>query len=387
MSGLYRQLRPVSLSFRDVDLESQYQAASLPRLRWHARLATIVGLLVYGLFGVLDPFYVPGELQPLVWGIRMASLGAGLFSLACTWAPWAERHAHLILSAASLVAAASTLTIFWHLPPRALEHYYATLLLLSVFTFDFVGLRFSFALVCNLLVMLAYNVLFVYMQERPIEVWLSHNLQLFCGNVLAGTAAYLAEYRQRQLFLIRRAVNQDRQQLRHEALHDPLTSLPNRVLLIDRLTQALTSSRRTGLAGAVVFVDLDGFKAVNDTHGHAAGDEVLREVARRMRRCLRESDTLARLGGDEFVVLTQGVGHDAQLQALIDKLRGEIRQHFVVPSTRLHGPTKVWIDASMGATFFPPADVSAEALLNSADEAMYRAKRSGRSVEMGVHAA
>jgi diguanylate cyclase (GGDEF)-like protein len=134
----------------------------------------------------------------------------------------------------------------------------------------------------------------------------------------------------------------------------------------------------------VVFVDLDGFKAVNDLHGHGAGDEVLREVARRMRRCLRESDTLSRLGGDEFVVLTQGVSTVQQLQALTDKLRAEIQLAYVVPTIQAQGITKVWVDASMGATFFPPADLRAEDLLNSADEAMYRAKRSGRSLEMGV---
>lgn len=384
MSSLHEQLHPVSLSFRDRALEAHYQAVSLPRLRWHARLATIVGLAVYALFGILDPYYVPEALQGLVWQVRLASMLCGVAALMATWATWYDRWGHTVLMLSGLVAGASTLTIFWFLPPRVLEHYYAALLLLCVFIYDFVGVRFSLALLGNLILLAAYNVLFVWLQERPREVWMSHNLHLVCANILAGTAAYLAEYRQRKLFLIQRYLKQDAQQMRHDALHDALTRLPNRLLLLDRLEQSLSHARRTGQPGAVLFIDLDGFKAVNDTHGHSAGDEVLREVARRMRRCLRESDTLCRLGGDEFVVLTPGVGTVQQLQALIDKLRTEIELAFVVPTIRTQGVTKVWVGASMGATFFPPADLQAEELLNAADEAMYRAKRSGRSLELGV---
>ena len=384
MSSLQEQLHPVSLSFRDASLEAQYHAVTLPRLRWHARLATIVGLAVYGLFGILDSFYVPPALQDLVWQVRAISMLLGVAALMATWASWYARWGHTVLMVSGLVAGASTLTIFWFLPPKVLEHYYAALLLLCVFIYDFVGVRFSLALLGNLILLAAYNVLFVWLQERPREVWMSHNLHLVCANILAGTAAYLAEYRQRKLFLIQRYLKQDAQQMRHDALHDALTRLPNRVLLLDRLEQALSHARRTGQPGAVLFVDLDGFKAVNDLHGHGAGDEVLREVARRMRRCLRESDTLCRLGGDEFVALTPGVGTVQQLQALTDKLRAEIQLAFVVPTIQAQGITKVWVDASMGATFFPPADLRAEDLLNSADEAMYRAKRSGRSLELGV---
>lgn len=387
MSDVYQQMRPVTLTFRDPAVEAHFRAATLPLLRWHGRLATLVGVLVYVMFGMLDPYYIPSELHADVWTIRGLGILVTLMLMSLSWTRWYQTIGSWCLMLTGATAGLSLLSIFWILPAQALEYYYAGLILLSFFTFNFSGTRFVLALGCNVMLLVAYNVLFVYLQERPRDVWLSHNLHLFSAGILGGTAAYLAEYRQRQLYLVRSQLTRDRSQARHEALHDPLTGLPNRVLLLDRLSHALSQSRRSGKQGAVLFVDLDGFKGVNDDHGHAAGDEVLRQVAKRMRDCLRESDTLSRMGGDEFVVLTEGVGSEAQLHALIDKLRAEIEQPCPVPSAKQPKGTRVWISASVGACFFPKDDATADDLLQRADEAMYRAKRSGRSVELGQDAA
>ena len=160
------------------------------------------------------------------------------------------------------------------------------------------------------------------------------------------------------------------------ALHDALTGLPNRRLFSDRLEHALDGAARTGHAVAVLFVDLDGFKAVNDTHGHTAGDELLVQVAARFGACLRAGDTLARLGGDEFVVLLEGLEAADEPALTARRLLGQLRLPFVLEAAAVR------VSASIGtAVSTAPGPGRAPAapggLLELADRAMYRAKRAG----------
>ena len=163
-------------------------------------------------------------------------------------------------------------------------------------------------------------------------------------------------------------------QLETAAHYDALTGLPNRVLLSDRLRQMVSRCRRTGLSAVVVYLDLDGFKAVNDQHGHEAGDRLLVTVAQRMRAALRETDTMARLGGDEFVaVLCELDGLDAALP-LIDRLLLACDESLVDATGVLQ------VSASAGVTVYPQDDddLHADQLLRQADQAMYQAKLAGK---------
>ncbi|GAB3468105.1 EAL domain-containing protein [Kineococcus endophyticus] len=164
-----------------------------------------------------------------------------------------------------------------------------------------------------------------------------------------------------------------REDLEHASTHDALTGLPNRVLLFDRLDQALSSARRRGRGVAVLFVDLDRFKAVNDTFGHAAGDRVLAAVAARMRAELRDGDTLARLSGDEFVVVCDDLPatDDEGRQRDVDAVQARLRRA-LAPPVRL-GDVDVVVSASTGVAHSGPGS-TAEELLSEADAAMYRAK-------------
>jgi len=161
-------------------------------------------------------------------------------------------------------------------------------------------------------------------------------------------------------------------QIEHLAYHDALTGLPNRTLFVDRLDNALTRARRTGEALAVLFVDLDHFKSINDSLGHTAGDTVLRAVAERLRSTLRTEDTVARLGGDEFTVLASGLKDPNDLLRLAQKLRSTIKVPLEVASRELT------VAASIGVGLFPQDGDTAEQLLRNADLAMYRAKELGR---------
>ncbi len=163
-------------------------------------------------------------------------------------------------------------------------------------------------------------------------------------------------------------------QLRHQALHDALTGLPNRVLALDRANQMLVRARRQRTAVAVLYVDLDGFKHVNDTFGHAAGDELLRVVAARLKTVVRDGDTAARLGGDEFVVLLEGSLTNASPELVAERLLEVLRQPYDL--TDMLG-RHLSVTASVGIAIGPSA--SADELLRDADLALYQAKEDGRN--------
>lgn len=164
------------------------------------------------------------------------------------------------------------------------------------------------------------------------------------------------------------------QQLERIAHYDALTSLPNRILLADRLRQAMTQAQRRGQKVAVVFLDLDGFKAVNDTYGHDVGDELLTALANRMKQTLRESDTLARLGGDEFVAVLVDLPDTEACLPLLSRLLTAASQPVVF------GELNMLVSASLGVSFYPQEqDIDADQLLRQADQAMYQAKLTGKN--------
>jgi diguanylate cyclase (GGDEF)-like protein/PAS domain S-box-containing protein len=167
------------------------------------------------------------------------------------------------------------------------------------------------------------------------------------------------------------------EQIRHQANHDALTGLPNRNLLEDRTERALAHARRRGLYGAVLFIDLDGFKDINDSLGHAVGDALLQTVAQRKAELLREEDTVARLGGDEFVVLLSDLGEEPETAAdtartVAEKLRRATSEPFHIDGYELR------ITVSIGIALFPLNGETAREVLKAADIAMYQAKACGR---------
>jgi diguanylate cyclase (GGDEF)-like protein/PAS domain S-box-containing protein len=161
-------------------------------------------------------------------------------------------------------------------------------------------------------------------------------------------------------------------QLRHRAFHDPLTQLPNRALFYDRIEHAQHRARREGQLVAVCMLDLDDFKSVNDTHGHAAGDELLVAVAQRLRGCLRSGDTAARLGGDEFGILVEGIGEPSEAIQVAERVLAAMRQPFEAAGEQMH------VGPSVGVAIAASGDEPVEDLVRHADVAMYAAKRHGK---------
>ncbi len=163
------------------------------------------------------------------------------------------------------------------------------------------------------------------------------------------------------------------EQIEFHAYHDVLTHLPNRKLFTDRLRHSLTRAKRNSKAVAVMFIDVDHFKSVNDTLGHTAGDELLLEMARRLRECVRDDDTVARLGGDEFTIILSDLRHPEDALGVAEKILAAVQEPLTISGM------PIVVSASIGIALYPEDGHDPETLLRNADSAMYRAKEAGRS--------
>lgn len=163
------------------------------------------------------------------------------------------------------------------------------------------------------------------------------------------------------------------ERIRYLAQHDALTGLPNRLLFQDRVTRAILQARRNREKVALLFLDLDGFKHINDSLGHQVGDALLRGVAQRLLRCLREGDTVGRIGGDEFVICLPVRIDDRDAMSIAGKILEALRESFFVSGNELH------VGASIGISLYPTDGDSAEVLMQASDTAMYHAKEKGRN--------
>lgn len=169
-------------------------------------------------------------------------------------------------------------------------------------------------------------------------------------------------------------LKQQQQQIEQIAFHDPLTQLPNRQLLADRMQQALARAERSKESVAVICLDLDGFKEVNDNFGHGTGDALLIEVADRLLRCIRTGDTVARMGGDEFVILLCEITSQQHCEITLQRILIELATPFSLAEGKI-----VSISGSIGYTLFPEDNADADTLLRHADQAMYAAKQAGKN--------
>jgi diguanylate cyclase (GGDEF)-like protein/PAS domain S-box-containing protein len=191
-------------------------------------------------------------------------------------------------------------------------------------------------------------------------VWVLENVALLEGDILEGTIIDITDRKHAQ------------EQMEYQAYHDALTGLPNRLLFRDRITIALAHARRSGRTSAVMFLDLDQFKHVNDTLGHTIGDRLLQAIASRLVTCVRSEDTVARMGGDEFTVLLADIADRRNAAQVAQKVLEAVRHPVVI------GDHELYVSTSIGIAIFGDDGDDAETLLKNADRAMYRAKELGR---------
>ena len=214
-------------------------------------------------------------------------------------------------------------------------------------------------------------------RQRPLWIRTQGQAEVRDGKVVK-VVGYIADITERKKM---------EEEIRNMAYFDPLTALPNRRMLIDRLQHAMAGGARSGHYGALIYLDLDNFKPLNDTHGHAAGDLLLIEVAQRLLGCVRQTDTVARTGGDEFVVVLNDLSTDAdtaaaECQRISAKILAALSAPYVLSLTHGASPAQVvehHCSASVGATLFKGEALYWQDLMKKADAAMYQAKAAGRN--------
>lgn len=362
----------LTLRFHDAALEQAFFKATLTRTRQQGQFACLVGMFVYILHGVLDQWFVAPDDMARVWLARVTALSVPVSVLLISLTPWFDRFPHFLLALVGAAAGTGLLAMQVKLPVESASYYYPMMVLVTFYTYNFVGTRFIYALAVDLVLLAAYNVLFGLVVDYPLHTLIGHNFFIVSANLIGGSAGYLAERQRRILFVREQELDTERRHHLQRSLHDGLTGLPNRDLLYDRIVQAEHGAQRHGTLHCGYFLDLDGFKNVNDSFGHKVGDQVLHEVAGRLQAAVRVSDTVARIGGDEFFVLAEDIGSVAAAHALARKLLQEIAEP--LPSL----PVPAQIGASIGLCIFPYDGMTVSDLIHRADEAMYRVKTSGK---------
>jgi diguanylate cyclase len=365
------------LWFRDPGMERDYQIETAVIQRDQARAALVVGVLLYGVHGWMD-MWLQGDHQPHFWYVRALVMAAGLAALLSTFRASFVQAGRRILTWTALVPGIGLVVMMASLSGSSFMEYLAGLMLVTIWTFLFIGLSFIRALAVNSLVLAVFNGLFIAGLQSMGESVARYNFYLLSTVLICGISAYALERQRRQLYLRRKELETERNRHRDQALHDHLTNLPNRYQMEQRLDQAMARARRHGLLGAGLFIDLDNFKPVNDLHGHEAGDRVLRQVARRLQGCVRESDTVARMGGDEFFVLLEDLSSAERIREVALRIIEVLSTPIPIDESRSDG-ARALLGASIGVCEFPELADTPEEAINHADRAMYEVKRAGRN--------
>ncbi|MDP2247115.1 MAG: GGDEF domain-containing protein, partial [Nitrosomonadales bacterium] len=361
-------IKPVTLDFSDEEVELKYQAYLLDSIKRRARFGVMMALALWIIIGVLDSFFISYTLRQEIIFIHAVVIAGAAFVILMTFYKYFDAINQTLIALVVLAGGAGLLAKMWFLPESAIAHYFPGLMFLIFWSHTYSGLRFINAVSMTIFVSLMFDVLFFSQRPIPIADISVYNLYLIGANMLAAFASYAAERQERQLFLRSNSLDEERRHHLTRALHDNLTGLPNRELLEDRLSLAISQSTRDERLSAGLFIDLDHFKEINDEYGHGVGDLFLKEVAARLKDIMREADTLSRIGGDEFFVLARDINNKESASTLAEKLLQQLQQPYYLAD----GLTIPTITASIGICLFPYAQVSPADIVRRADYAMYK---------------
>lgn len=364
-----------TLNFKNGQLEGYYRQYASPRARHQVRVALVIGVLMFVFHGLLDALIVHPDVPASFWYIRAGLIMVGFLMITISYHKKFVRIHQLAIGGAGLVAGFGMIAMLLPISPEVVGHYYAGLIMIIVWCHNFSGLRFINATLVGMLIFLAFTVIFIINRSLPLAAMVSYIFFMFAVNVFGMISSYMTEERQRALFLREKELDRERILHKQRALHDPLTRLPNRRLLVDRIDQAINHASRNNELCAGLFLDLDNFKPINDTYGHAVGDLVLREIVKRLKRAVREADTLARLGGDEFFVLAKGLQNEDDAKILAAKLQKQIEKPIFFSTL----PPITGLSVSIGICMFPYNDNNAQDVIHRADQAMYQVKHGGKA--------
>ncbi|HZV61343.1 MAG TPA: GGDEF domain-containing protein [Methylophilaceae bacterium] len=368
-------LNKYTLRFTSERLEAFYRQYTLPSLRRQARIALLVGASMYGLYGFLDGVLVPPGAVLKVWYIRTMVVMLAFAVFGVTFYRKFSKSNQILLSLAGLFGGLGLLAKMWLLPEMSIGYYYAGLILTAIWCYSLAGLQFANAVIVNSILFAGFNIMFLWLKPLPLLSLVSYDFFIVAANFIGAFTNYMTGKQHRLLFLREKELDVERRLQHERALHDRLTGLPNRELLMDRVEQALSYAARNEQLCAGFFLDLDKFKPINDTYGHAVGDQVLQEISSRLKKMVRETDTLARLGGDEFFVLARDIKTRTAAEALALKLEQQLEAPLKLKNIDIAESVAV----SVGICLFPYKGATAIDIIRRADQAMYLVKRARKN--------
>lgn len=369
---LQPEMHPATLRFREWSLERDYVQSMRRQTAAVVRFGILLVLTVYLLFGMLDLWIAPNY-AGLSWTLRAAVFIATAVLFAVSFTRLFEQHRETFMLPFCLLLGMGMTALLSALPGDDIDQYYAGYMLIIVGAYTVLGLRFVNATFVSLAMLVMYlTVEFLFHSHagaRPIN----NGAFIFSALIISAVGGYIYE-RQRRLAHFRlRLIEHERARSEHSALHDPLTGLPNRRLLMERMHRALARDKRYHTYAAALFIDLDNFKPVNDRYGHDFGDKLLRAVAERLKEVVRDTDTVTRVGGDEFVVLLEDLVEPECAELLMQRMLLAFAAPFSIEGEVLR------VEMSVGCALDPVDARAPRELLQAADRAMYEMKqRRGR---------
>ena len=369
------EMHPITLSFLNPLLEDSYQDAIVPRLKVQSRWAIIIGVFIYVVSGGMDPWLIPENAESFLWLIRGMIIWVGAWAIFLTHRPAFQKSHPLILSMTAFAAGVFFLIAMSHIPASAEQVYYVGIILITFWIYNSIGLRFYHAVRLNVFFILSYFLLLKEHFRYPAHIIFNHLFFILAANVIGGITGYIMERQRRKLFIREYELDEERNHQLLRSLHDRLTGLPNRELLDDRIEQSILHAKQGGFDAAGLYIDIDGFKRINDTWGHEAGDWILRRTSERILSILQAENTLSRIGGDEFFVLLQKVSSEDDAISVAK----ELIRLLAIPFSHPEIPEPLSISASIGICLFPFHQCSTKTIIHAADQAMYHVKKNGKN--------
>ena len=363
------------LKFKNALLEKEFNDFNLPFLQREVRSGIVMVVISWLLYANMEAMNTP---ITAYFSIALTALIGAISVAIAYWATYLQKFkkTHQLIVMAGVLT--TMLTIFIKIkfyPDFSFSHYLPVLICISFWMFSISGLSFFNCITCGLIFYASVYIAFL-MDGNVISLDKITSLYYLLISYFMGVViSYHNDIQSRKIFLAHKALELEKQHHHHKSIHDVLTQLPNRELLEDRITKAISMATRTNISCAGIFIDLDNFKSINDRYGHSVGDLYLQEVADRLRDITREADTIARISGDEFFLLLIDTKSEEAVLGLAQKIQENLNDQFLLGDQfKLTG-----LGASIGICMFPYTNCSPQDIINRADQAMYKVKHLGKN--------